>query len=580
MNPRSKALIAALTVTAIAFCLGTRGLPQISQDDVPTKHPTTSVRGGAKQSESRKGLVGAKGASLGGNREFDPVLVYSTLFGGPTTSAAASLVDSSGNLYFASAGPIPVTTGIPTSQCQFCWSVAKLDPTGQTLLFATYVPGLEVTAMTVDSSGNIYVAGLVPGQKPSVPRPSQPTLPIPPGSTPFQAAPKGLNLGVVKLNSAGTILAATYLGGSNTEGISGLAVDPSGNVFVAGVTNSNDFPTTSNVLQTSLMSTQNFFVSKLNASLSALVYSTYLGGTSSVSVNLAPFVTASGAGLVIDGSGDAYITGSAVAGFPTTGNAVQSGCANNPQVAVPACGFVSKLNPTGTALLYSTLLGLPLTAPNAIAIDSAQNIYVGGAAPMGYPEVHALQPCLGGSTQPGAFVSEINSSGALTFSTCLGQFGYVTDLVTEATGNVAVVGRAYGLLLANPIQVNSDDQGDFVASISANANSPALLFSSYIGGGQIGEIDDPGAVAVDPAGDIYVVGAASPAEVPIDVIPVFNALQPVITPDADGTYNSGHSAAFIQKIAPTNAAAAAVTPGAIAFGAQQVGSPASHKPSP
>jgi hypothetical protein len=147
-------------------------------------------------------------------------------------------------------------------------------------------------------------------------------LHIPPGTTPFQASPKGLNIGILKLNSiATTLLAATYLGGSGLEDIGGLAIDADNNVCIVGTTTSNDFPVSQGALQLSLgASGQNVFFTKLDANLSRAVYSTYLGQNSSTSVgNPANRYTAQAfvgmpaghSSLAVDASKNVYIAGNA-----------------------------------------------------------------------------------------------------------------------------------------------------------------------------------------------------------------------------------------------------------------------------
>lgn len=141
------------------------------------------------------------------------------------------------------------------------------------------------------------------------------------------------------------VVYATYLGGSAYDIASGIAADGAGNAYVTGYTYSANFPTTAGAFQTSLggsSSTVNAFVTKLNPTLSALVYSTYFGGSGGDS----------GTGIAVDASGKAYVLGStASANFPTTPGVVQ------PTYRGGGDAFVTKLNATGTALLYSTYLG-------------------------------------------------------------------------------------------------------------------------------------------------------------------------------------------------------------------------------
>lgn len=174
----------------------------------------------------------------------DPVLTYSTFLGGtnfsgpgsPQQQAYASFVDGPGNVYVTgptNAPDFPVTAGVvqTTNPSGAVISfLTKINPTGKSLVFSTYLNLSEAPVLAVDASGNIFVGG------------ANSSFPIPPGTTPFQATPKGIL--IVKLNSAATtVLEATYLGGSGNDTLSGLVVDANGNLYAAGYTTSNDFPT-------------------------------------------------------------------------------------------------------------------------------------------------------------------------------------------------------------------------------------------------------------------------------------------------------------------------------------------------
>src|SRR5450755_3138031 len=257
------------------------------------------------------------------NPLFDPVLAYSTFLGGPQSPAVpgganVTFVDGPGNVYVGGFGIVQVTPGVvqPTN-CQTCLGfLSKIDPSGQSLVFSTYTEGVPVSAIAVDSSGDIYVAGQVPPTTLSGTVSAQ-ILPVPSGVTPFQPSPKGKNIGILKLNSTATvILAATYLGGSGMEQIGGLAVDSGDKLHVVGTTTSNDFPTTQNALQSSLGSSgRNIFVTTLDASLSTVAYSTYLGQNSTASVGNPPNEVGTvdlpegHAALAVDASNNVYIAG-------------------------------------------------------------------------------------------------------------------------------------------------------------------------------------------------------------------------------------------------------------------------------
>src|SRR5713226_9516189 len=228
--------------------------------------------------------------------------------------------------------------------------------------------------------------------------------------------PLGSPVCVSKLNSSGSaLLYSTYLGGSSDAVGQGIAVDSSGNAYVTGYTQSSNFPTTAGALQTTFGGLADAFVSKLNSSGSALVYSTYLGGGS----------TDFGFGIAVDSSGGAYVTGyTQSSNFPATAGALQTSFGGVPDA------FVSKLNSSGSALVYSTYLGgSSFDSGQGIAVDSSGDAYVTGyTSSSNFPATAgALQTTFGGGAD--AFVSKLNSGGsALVYSTYLGgssfDFGF------------------------------------------------------------------------------------------------------------------------------------------------------------
>jgi hypothetical protein len=199
---------------------------------------------------------------------------------------------------------------------------------------------------------------------------------------------------------------STYLGGSGFDQGYAIAIDSLGNAYVTGVTAAIDFPTTPGAFQTNYGG-GDAFVTKINPSGSALVYSTYLNG-------------ASGNGIAVDSNGNAYITGEAgTTKFPTTGGAFQT-------TPMGFDTFVTKLNPAGSALVYSARFGGNLDDfGRGIALDSAGNAYITGwtvcrSTVCTFPTANAFQPNYAGGNND-AFVTKINSSGsALIYSTYLG----------------------------------------------------------------------------------------------------------------------------------------------------------------
>src|SRR5439155_905442 len=195
---------------------------------------------------------------------------------------------------------------------------------------------------------------------------------------------------------------SSYLGGNLSDSGRSIALDSAGSAYVTGFTTSATFPT-ANGLQQTLAGPQNAFVTKLNAAGSAIVYSTYLGGSGSDA----------GAGIAVDALGHAIVVGStSSANFPTK-NALQATYGGDPRNA-----FVAELTVDGSALVYSTYLGGSNDdAGLGIAVDAANHAYLTGYTKSAdFPTANALQPASGGGED--AFVAALNPSGsALVYST-------------------------------------------------------------------------------------------------------------------------------------------------------------------
>jgi Beta-propeller repeat len=346
---------------------------------------------------------------------------------------------------------------------------------------------------------------------------------------------------VTKLNPTGSAVYTTDLGRSGSVGIGGIAVDASGDAYVTGNAGAG-FPTTPGAYQTSYSGccgNYNAFVAKLNPTGSALVYSTYLGGSEE---DVA-------AGIAIDSSGDAYVTGKAGAGFPTTPGAYQTSCSGR------SCGFVTKLNPTGSGLIYSTYLGgsagdsgLPVdSAGNAIALDTSGDAYVTGitdsthfpTTPSGY------QTSYGGGNPYDAFMTKLNPTGsALVYSTYLGGSGddQAHGLAVDASGDAYITGSTGSTdfpTTPGAYQTrHSIDPGDgFVTKL--NPAGSALVYSTYLGGS---DFDIATGIAIDSSGDAYITGSTQSTDFPT-------------TPGAYQTsYIGNPSDAFVTKLNPTGSA--------------------------
>lgn len=449
--------------TGNAIAVDTAGNAYVAGRTYATDFPVTP---GAFQPANHASANGNSNAFITKLNSTGTALVYSTYLGGSGLSAEiasatdvgnAIAVDTTGDAYvtgrtFSSDFPVTPgafqTTNHAASINGVNAFVAKLNPAGTALVYSTYLGGSggnrvgfiggdTGAAIAVDAAGDAYLTGQAGSSD----------FPVTPGV--FQTTNKAVanespNAFVTELNPAGTALVySTYLGGSGGETGNTIAVDASGNVYVAGETGSADFPATPGAFQTTYpgatYSSVNAFVTKLNAAGSALAYSTYLGGSGGV-VNLSPTLLLKGGdqanGLAIDGSGNVYITGStASSNFPVTPNAYQT--TNNDQCATGCIGgyngFITELNPVGSALVYSTYLGGNGINPkdfvgvlefgegdqaNALALDNSGNVYVTGSV-MSYdfPVTAGAFQTTVNSGGGNAYVAKLNMSAASTVTT-------------------------------------------------------------------------------------------------------------------------------------------------------------------
>ena len=359
------------------------------------------------------------------------------------------------------------------------------------LTFSTFLGGSnfdQVYALAIDAAGNIYVAG----QTASANFPSR-----------VGGVDGNRDVFVAKLNPAATqITYLTILGGQQTDTPGGIAVDTSGNAYVTGFTLSANFPTTTGAYQTIFRGSESAFVAKLNSS-GALVYSTYLGGSGR------DFASA----IAIDGSGNAYVTGyTSSTNFPIVSGAFQ-----------PAYGggfndaFVTKLNPAGAGLVYSTFLGgISDDIASSIAVDPAGNAYICGQTNSpNFPVSSALQSTNAGGQD--AFVAKLNATAsALTFSTYLGgSFNdQANSIAIDSSQNVYVAGVTSSFdFPVSPTAFQNSIGGTFNAFVAKLTSSGGTLaFSTYLGGSGS---DQASALAVDSAGNVWLAGSTSSLNFPL-----------------------------------------------------------------
>jgi hypothetical protein len=328
---------------------------------------------------------------------------------------------------------------------------------------------------------------------------------------------------------------STYLGGSSSDQANGVAVDSNGNAYISGTTDSTDFPTVgTSISGAPAAGTFDAFISKLNSAGTALVYSTYLGGTQ---VSLPGIVKTEGFQVAVDSSGSAYLTGGTdTIDFPITSNAYQTslGCGALTGFAI-ANAILTKLSADGQSLLYSTYLGCFETVAASLAVDANQNAYISGAtmdpAFDPFPTTsNAVQSTLN-SSFGNAFLSRIDTiqSGAssLVYSTYLGgstsaysqpdiAFGVAIDANQNAymtgwacTQGFPVTASAYQPF-GSPTYCSA-----FLSEINTAPSGGSLVYSTLFGGTLSGDFDDGWGVTLDSAGKVYISGSASSPDFPI-----------------------------------------------------------------
>jgi hypothetical protein len=448
--------------------------------DFPTAHPLQPNHGGPDDL-SRDAFV-AKISADGST------LLYSTYLGGSLDEVANGIaVDTFGQAYVVGtthSSDFPVTPNAFNPSCggdDACgatWNpeskivsnafVTKLNTQGSGLLYSSYLGYYENVigqAIAVDANQVVYVSGQVgPNITPTVPI-VPPNVPPPPFISAALAANavQGTIGGeddayLAKISATGSsILYLTYIGGGNEDFAFGLTIDGNANAYVAGLTYSPNFPTTSNAFQTAYGGAGDAFVTKVNTNGGPFVYSTLVGGSG----------LDQGNGIAVDVNGNAYVAGE------TSSPGLSSLRAYGGQ----GDGFVAKFNPslTGAAsLVYLTYLGGSMAdSANAIALDSNLNVYVtGSTVSADFPSVGAVfQPTYGGGNSD-AFVTKIDPSGAnIIYSSFLGgsnsDVGYGIAVDTDDSAYVAGQTCSLDFPLANPEQKSSGGNCDaFVSKIS------------------------------------------------------------------------------------------------------------------
>lgn len=421
----------------------------------------------------------------------DPVLIYSTYLGGSSLDRSYDIaVDTDGNAYITGlteSTNFPTDSGISGSYAgNGDVFVTKIDASGDSLVYSTYIGGTGYdygSSIAVDSSENIYISGgTVSADFPTV------------AAIYENHAGGDYDAFISKIDASGSnFIYSTYLGGSGTDRGNDIAVDTFENTYITGYTSSTDFPTASAIYE----SNEGFpgaFVTKIDASGNSLVYSTYLGGNG----------LDSGSGINVDNSGNVYITGYTESDdFPMVAPIFGS-------YAGAGDAFITKINASGSGLVYSTYLGGSLRdgSHGVIAVDNSGNAYIsGGTESNDFPTASAqYENYAGGSSD--AFIAKIDDSGSsLVYSTYLGGSGYdrVNGLAVDTDGNAYVAGFTNSTDFPVVAALYENYEGGlsdaFIAKIDNSGNN--LVYSTYLGGD---DLDEAYGIAIDTSGNAYVTG--------------------------------------------------------------------------
>ncbi|GAA5185716.1 hypothetical protein GCM10023322_30340 [Rugosimonospora acidiphila] len=445
----------------------------------------------------------------------DPGVEYSTLLGGAgNQNGAAIAVDASGDAYvtgFTQSSTFPTTPGAfdrtGSANDDLDAFVSKLNPTGTGLVYSTFLGGSNFEwgrDIALDAAGDVYVAGQTKSSNfPTTSGAFDRTFNV--ANCP-RCGVDQYDAFVTKLNPSGSKLVySTFLGGTDIDDILALAVDGSGQAYVAGQTVSHDFPTTSGAFDTTNDGGYDAFVTKLNAQGSRLAYSTLLGGND----NELP------GGIAVDAAGDVVVGGSTRSlDYPTTAGALQRTHSGGDSQNLFE-GFITKLNPAGSALVYSTFLGgTKQESVGHIALDPQGDVYLGGStmSPEFPTTPGAFDTTFNGPFE--SFVAKLNPSGsALLYSTFLGGAGADVGAVNP-DGSVWLAGStsspdSFVTADAWDSQFNGGTTDAYVAELDPAGS--ALTYATFLGGADSDGATD---LALGPNGDVYLTGSTRSADFP------------------------------------------------------------------
>ena len=383
--------------------------------------------------------------------------------------------------------------------------VLKLTPDGSQIVYSTYLRGSGfdmANAVAVDAAGMVYVAGHTTSADFPVVQPLQSNLR---GSS---------DMWVAKLDPSGSVVYATYYGGSSFENGDALALGPGGEVYISGGTGSSDLPGVNGVQRVHGGGFVDGFVAKIGPDGAAIQYATYLGGSGSDELNR----------VAVGGDGHLYVSGyTSSPDFPVA-SALQPAFGGG-----FTDGVVAKLSPDGMRLVFSSYLGgVDSDAVIGLTVDAEGAIYLaGGTSSYNFPTRNAYKPN-NYTSYPDAFVTKLQPDGtAIVFSTFFGGQGHETalDLSVDAAGQIHFVGQteSYDFPLVGAIQEQVLGFDGFAVQLSADGST--VVRSTPIGGAGF---DTAYGLALSPSGDVWVVGRTDSED-----FAIMNAFQPMLAGSTD-----------------------------------------------
>lgn len=510
----------------------------------------------------------------------DPVmLVYAGYFGGPQYDLGNGIaVDGLGNAYVtgvagSTQATFPDGDGFgsvggadQTHNGDLDAFVAKVNPSGTGLVYATYIGGAdfdEANSIAVDGDGNAYITGET--------RSTEATFPDGDGfgtlGGPDLTQNGDIDAFVAKVNAAGTgLVYAGYIGGADFEGGFGIALDGDRNAYVTGETRSTQatfpdgdgFGALAGPDQTH-NGMQDAFVAKVNAAGSALVYAGYLGGS----------MDEYGPGIAVDSTGNAYLTGTTGSTQTTFPDGDGFGALGGPDLTHNGGfpfgydAYVAKVNTAGTSLAYAGYVGgAGDDTSTDVAVDATGSVYlvgITGSTEATFPDGDGLgalggpDPTYNGATFD-AYVAKVNAGGtALSYAGYIG--GSSSDgalgIAVDAAGSAHVIGNTFSTettfpdgdgfgTLTGPDVTSNGSADAYVVKLTAAGTG--LLWAGYIGGANEEHGDE---IALDSAGSVYVTGYTDSTE---STFPDGDGFGTLVGPDVTNNGESDFDG-FVAKVA-------------------------------